>query len=318
MVPMGCRVRETADSLRTVQRMKVAVTGSSGLIGTALAESLRADGHEVFPVVRSGPKYGVRWDIERGEIDSAALEGVDAVVHLAGEGIAEKRWTDEQRRRILESRSKGTALLAGALAGLDATPAVLLSGSAIGWYGDRGDEVLNESSAPGDGFLTEVCQAWEAATAPAEDAGIRVAHLRTGLVLDRSGGALAKLVPMFRFGLGGRMGSGEQWWSWITLDDEVGAIRFLLDHDVRGPVNLTAPEPATNATFAKALGNAMHRPSFVPVPAFGPKLLLGRDLATALLFGSQRVMPEVLGAAGYPFRHPRLDEALTAVLTAPR
>ena len=215
-----------------------------------------------------------------------------------------------------ESRSKGTVLLAGALAGLTDKPSVLLSGSAIGWYGDRGDEVLTEKSAPGTGFLTEVCQAWEGATAPASDAGIRVAHLRTGLVLDRNGGALAKLVPMFRFGLGGRMGNGKQWWSWITLEDEIGAIRFLLEHDVSGPVNLTAPEPATNAGFAKALGTAMHRPSFLPVPAFGPKLLLGGDLATALLFGSQRVLPNVLADAGYPFTHPHLDEAFKAVLAA--
>jgi len=295
--------------------MKVAITGSSGLIGTALSASLKADGHDVLPVVRSG-FFGVRWDIEKGTIDAAALEGVDAVVHLAGEGIAEKRWSDEQRRRILESRSKGTALLAGALAGLSSKPKVLLSGSAIGWYGDRGDEVLTETSAPGDGFLTEVCQAWEGATGPASDAGIRVAHLRTGIVLDRSGGALGKLVPIFRFGLGGRLGSGKQWWSWIALEDEVGAIRFLLDHDVSGPVNLTAPEPTTNAAFAKALGHAMHRPSFLPVPKFGPQLLLGRDLATALLFGSQRVLPTVLTDAGYAFKHPRLDEALERITSA--
>jgi uncharacterized protein (TIGR01777 family) len=299
--------------------MKVAVTGSSGLIGTALLASLRGDGHEVLPVVRGGSVSGsagpvARWDVDRGEIDAAALEGVDAVVHLAGEGIAEKRWSDEQRRRVLESRSKGTALLAGALAGLTTKPAVLLSGSAIGFYGDRGDEVLTETSPPGTGFLTEVCLAWEAATAPAQDAGIRVAHLRTGIVLDRKGGALAKMLPLFRFGLGGKMGNGRQWWSWITLADEIGAIRFLLDHDVAGAVNLTAPAPATNAELAKAIGRAMHRPSFLPVPKLGPKLLLGRELADALLFGSQRVEPEVLSTAGYPFRHPRLDEALAAVL----
>jgi uncharacterized protein (TIGR01777 family) len=299
--------------------MKVAVTGSSGLIGTALLASLRGDGHEVLPVVRAASTSGhagpvARWDVDRGEIDAAALEGVDAVVHLAGEGIAEKRWSDEQRRRVLESRSKGTALLAGALAGLTTKPSVLLSGSAVGFYGDRGDEVLTEASPPGTGFLAEVGLAWEAATAPAADAGIRVAHLRTGIVLDRRGGALAKMLPLFRFGLGGKMGNGRQWWSWITLADEIGAIRFLLDHDVAGAVNLTAPEPATNAELAKAIGRAMHRPSFVPVPKFGPKLLLGRELADALLFGSQRVIPEVLAAAGYPFQHPRLDEALAAVL----
>jgi uncharacterized protein (TIGR01777 family) len=299
--------------------MKVAVTGSSGLIGTALLASLRGDGHEVLPVVRAASTSGhagpvARWDVDRGEIDAAALEGVDAVVHLAGEGIAEKRWSDEQRRRVLESRSKGTALLAGALAGLTTKPSVLLSGSAVGFYGDRGDEVLTETSPPGTGFLAEVGLAWEAATAPAQDAGIRVAHLRTGIVLDRRGGALAKMLPLFRFGLGGKMGNGRQWWSWITLADEIGAIRFLLDHDVAGAVNLTAPEPATNAELAKAIGRAMHRPSFVPVPKFGPKLLLGRELADALLFGSQRVIPEVLAAAGYPFLHPRLDEALAAVL----
>jgi uncharacterized protein (TIGR01777 family) len=297
--------------------MRVAVTGSTGMIGSALVRSLRADGHEVVRVTRGpGPGDGpaVRWDIEAGTIDAAGLEGLDGVVHLAGEGIGEKRWTDEQKRRIRESRTKGTALLARTLAGLDARPAVLCSGSAMGIYGERGDEVLTEASAPGHGFLADLCQDWEAAAAPAADAGIRTAFLRTGLVLDAGGGALAKMLPLFRFGLGGRMGNGRQWWSWISIDDEVGAIRFLLDHDVAGPVNLAGPEPVTNAAFTKVLAEVVHRPAVLPVPAFGPKLLLGGELAEELLFTSIRMEPAALEAAGYEFRHRDLASALRAVL----
>jgi uncharacterized protein (TIGR01777 family) len=205
-------------------------------------------------------------------------------------------------------------LLAEAVTATAGPPAVLVSGSAIGFYGDRGDEVLTEASAPGTGFLADVARAWEGATAPAEAAGIRVAHLRTGIVLDRRKGALAKLLPLFRFGLGGRMGSGRQWMSWIALADEVEAICFLLTHDVRGPVAAVAPNPVTNADLAKALGRALHRPAVVPVPAFGPRLVLGRDMADQLLFASQRVRPAVLDDAGFTFHHPELDGALTATL----
>ena len=214
----------------------------------------------------------------------------------------------------MDSRRLGTALLAGALVATSSPPAVLVSGSAIGFYGDRGDEVLTEASAPGTGFLAEVAQAWEGATSAAEAAGVRVAHVRTGIVLDRRQGALAKLLPLFRVGLGGRMGSGRQWMSWISLADEVEVLCFLLTHDVRGPVDAVAPNPVTNAGLAKALGRALHRPALVPVPAFGPRLLLGREMADELLFASQRVRPAVLEDAGFAFHHPDLDGALTAVM----
>jgi len=293
--------------------MDIAVTGASGLIGSKLVGALTAAGHRPLRLVRRDPSPGedaVRWDPAAGTIDAASLEGVGAVVHLAGEGIAEKRWSAEQKRRILDSRVDGTSLLATTLAGLNRPPGVLLSGSAIGFYGERGDEELTESSGPGDIFLADVCRAWEAATAPAEEAGIRVAHLRTGIVLDRHGGALAKTLPLFRFGLGGRLGSGRQWWSWIGIDDEVGAIEFLLGADISGPVNLTAPNPVTNAEFTKVLGSVLGRPTLLPVPAFGPKVLLGSELAEQLLFTSARVLPGVLTDAGYEFRSPDLEGAL--------
>jgi uncharacterized protein len=297
--------------------MDIAVTGATGLIGSTLVEALAADGHRPVSLVRRSPRPGedaITWDPAAGTIDADSLEGIDAVVHLAGEGIAEKRWNDAQKARILNSRVDGTTLLATTLAGLDRPPAVLLSGSAIGYYGDRGDETLTETSAPGDIFLAEVCKAWEAATATAEAAGIRVAHLRTGIVLDANGGALAKTLPLFKLGLGGRLGPGTQWWSWISADDEVGAIRFLLDADVSGPVNLTAPEPVTNAEFTKVLGQVLGRPTLLPVPAFGPKILLGSELAEQLLFTSARVLPTTLIDAGYTFVTPDLESGLRKVL----
>ncbi len=296
--------------------MRIAITGSSGLIGTALRHSLGADGHDVVPVVRSGGGPGaVRWDIEQGRIDTDGLEGLDGVVHLAGEGIAEKRWSAEQKRRIRESRTQGTALLAEALAGLSRPPAVLVSGSGVDVYGDRGDEQLTESSAHGPGsFLTTVVEEWEAATGPAETAGIRVAHIRSSMVLAADGGALARMVQIAKLGVLGKLGSGQQWWSWISLADEVAAIRFLLDHDVAGPVNLAAPGPVTNAVFTKALGRVLRRPTFLPVPSFGPKLLLGSELAGTLLYESKRVCPEVLLEAGFVFRHTDLEAALRDIL----
>jgi uncharacterized protein (TIGR01777 family) len=236
--------------------LRVAITGSSGLIGSGLARSLGSDGHEVVRVVRSGGSGPgrVAWDIDRGEIDTAGLEGLDAVVHLAGEGIGDHRWSEEQKRRILESRTKGTELLVTALAGLDARPPVLLSGSAIGGYGNRGDEQLTEMSALGTGFLAEVVIAWEAAAEPAEAAGIRVPRIRTGIVLDPGGGALQQLARLCRFGILGKLGNGKQWMSWISLADHIAAMRFLLDPgcDLRGPVNLTAPAPVTNEVFTKS------------------------------------------------------------------
>lgn len=295
--------------------MRIAITGSSGLIGSALVRSLEADGHAAVRVVRSGGgKNTVRWDIDRGEIDAAGLEALDGVVHLAGEGIAEKRWTDDQKRKILESRTKGTALLANTVAALSDKPPVLVSGSAIGVYGNRGDEQLTEASAPGSGFLADVVVAWEAAAGPAEAAGIRVSKIRTGIVLDKDGGVLQRLVGLARFGLLGKLGSGQQWMSWISLADQVGAIRFLLEHDVAGPVNLTSPAPVTNAVFTKALGRVLKRPTFLPVPSFGPKLLVGSELAQALLLDGQRVLPEVLLDAGYEFRHSDLETTLRQLL----
>lgn len=249
-----------------------------------------------------------------GALDRGALYGADAVVHLAGEGVAAKRWSPEQKRRVLGSRTVGTTLVAETIAGMERKPRVLLSASAVGYYGSRGDEVLTETSSPGRDFLAQVCIAWEASTAPAEEAGIRVAHLRTGIVVGKSGGAVAKTLPLFKLGLGGRIGSGRQWWSWISLTDEIGAIRFLLDHEVAGPVNLTGPEPVTNAEFTKSVGRALHRPTLIPVPAFGPRLLLGREAADAVVGASQRVKPVVLSEAGYRFVHPTVDDATRAEL----
>lgn len=299
--------------------MDVAITGSSGFLGRALTRSLKSDGHRVVPVVRGGAEHddprAVHWDPEAGTIDAGGLVGIDAVVHLAGEGIASRRWTDEQRHRIRDSRARGTALLAEALAGLSERPKVLVSGSAVGYYGDRGDEELTERSAPGTGFLPEVCQAWEAATGAAEEAGIRVAHIRTGIVLSTTGGALAAQLLPFKLGLGGRAGSGRQWLSWISLADEIRAIRFLLDHDIAGPVNLTAPGPVTSYAFAKTLGAALHRPAVVPIPRFLTRLPAGiGDLLETLLFTGARVQPTVLVSAGFEFRHETLEDALREIL----
>lgn len=298
--------------------MDVAITGASGLIGSALSDTLRAAGHTVRPVSRSAGGPGtVVWDPAAGTIDADGLVGVDAVVHLAGEGIADKRWSDAQKQRIRASRVDGTTLIARLVAELDPKPSVLLSGSAIGYYGDRGDEVLTESSPPGDGFLPEVVTAWEAATAAAAEAGVRVAHLRTGIVLSSDGGALAKQLPLFKVGLGGRLGSGQQWVPWISLEDEVGAIVHLLTADVEGPVNLTAPEPVTNATFTQTLADVLGRPAVLPIPRFGPELLLGKELAQDLLYSSARVVPSVLEGDGFRFVHPELEGALRSVLDRP-
>ena len=300
--------------------MKIAISGASGLIGTALARSLRLDGHDVLPLVRRPVAPGeaaVQWDPAAGTIDAAALEGIDGLVNLSGAGIGDKRWTDAYKREVLESRTTSTDLLARTLAGLDQPPGVFVSGSAMGIYGDTGDTAVTEQSPAGNDFLADVCVRWEAAAEPAVAAGIRVTHPRTGIVLSPNGGALAKLLPLFKLGVGGRMGSGRQWWSWISLDDEVGALRWLLDHDVAGPVNLTAPEPVTNAEMTKVLGTVLHRPTIFPVPSFGPKLLLGGELADSLLFTSQRVLPAVLEAEGFPFEHPALEVALRALLDRP-
>jgi uncharacterized protein (TIGR01777 family) len=300
--------------------VKIAITGASGLIGTALTESLHADGHDVVALVRRPVRDGesaVRWNPATGTIDGRALEGVGAVVNLAGAGIGDKRWTDDYKRLVLESRTRSSDLIARTVATLDAPPKVMVSGSAMGIYGDRGDEEITEASPLGRDFLADVCREWEAAAAPAVEAGIRVAFLRTGMVLSGTGGALAKMLPLFKLGLGGRMGAGRQWWSWIAIDDQVSAIRWLIDHEISGPVNATAPEPVTNAEFTRTLGAVLHRPTLVPVPSFGPKVLLGGDLADSLLFTSQRVLPTALVDSGFPFAHPRLDGALRHVLDRP-
>ena len=302
--------------------MEIAVTGSNGLIGTALIAALEADGHGVRRLVRggaSGPGR-VAWDPAAGTIDAAGLEGIDAVVHLAGEGIGEKKWSPEQKRRILDSRTSGTDLIARTIAGLTTKPAVLVSASAVGWYGgQRGDEVLTEASAapePAD-FLAVVCAAWEAATAPAEAAGVRTVHLRTGIVLTPSGGALGRMITPFKLGLGGRIASGKQWMSWISIDDEVGAIRHALTTDaLAGPVNATAPEPVTNADFTKTLGSVLHRPTLLPTPLAPLRVVYGGELVRALLVDGQRVLPTALESSGYEFAHRDLATALRAVTGA--
>ncbi|HQY16288.1 MAG TPA: TIGR01777 family oxidoreductase [Ilumatobacteraceae bacterium] len=295
--------------------MRVIISGASGLIGSALCSELRSGQHDVVTLVRRPAGAGeVQWDPANGVLPADALEGADAVVHLAGAGIGDHRWTAEYKREILDSRVRSTTLLAETIAACTQRPPVFLSGSAIGIYGASDDRELDEQSPVGSGFLADTCRQWEAAALPAAAAGTRVAYLRTGIVLTPKGGALKKMLPLFKLFAGGRFGNGKQWQSWISLPDEVGAICHLLTSDVEGPVNLTAPNPITNAGFAKQLGKALGRPSVVPVPSFGPKLLLGSELAEALLFTGQNVLPKVLQQSGYRFQHPRLDEALAALL----
>ncbi len=300
--------------------MRVVVTGSSGLIGQALCSLLGGYSHDVVRVVRRPVRPGeiaIRWDPEFGTIDSGDLEGVDAVIHLAGAGIGDHRWNDARKRVLVESRTRSTAMLSSALAGLDRPPPVLVSASAIGFYGDRGDEMLTELSAPGNDFLASLCVRWEAETTPAAEAGIRVVCARTGVVMSRQEGALPKLLRLFKLGLGGRFGSGAQWWSWITLDDEIRAIAWLLENDVSGPVNLTAPNPVTNREFTRVLSAVLSRPARLPVPRFGPSLLLGSELADALLFTSARVRPTVLESGGFVFSQPDLEAGLRGMLKSP-
>ena len=296
--------------------MEIVVSGSSGLIGRALVPALRDAGHVVRRLVRREPAAPdeIRWDPVSSAIDTDGLAGVEGVIHLAGEGIADRRWTPEQKRRILESRTRGTSLLARTIATLDPQPRVFLSSSAVGYYGDGGDELLTEDAPRAPGFLADVVAAWEAATQPAVDAGIRTVFLRSGVVLSPDGGAMGKVLPLFKLGLGGPIGRGREWWPWISMVDEVGAIVHLLDADVSGPVNLTAPNPVRASEYAKALGRALHRPAFLPIPRLGPQLLLGRELTAALLGQSQRVAPTRLEASGYAFRHPDLDAALAELL----
>jgi uncharacterized protein (TIGR01777 family) len=300
--------------------MKVAVTGSSGPIGQALCSHLVSSGHHIVRVLRRPVRPGevaIAWDPESATIDARGLEGADAVVHLAGAGVGDGRWTESRKRVLVESRTRSTALIAGALAALDHGPRVLVSASAIGFYGDRSDENLTEQSPPGDDFLASLCVRWEAETAPAAEAGLRVVCARTGIVLSKEGGALPKLLPLFKLGLGGRFGSGAQWWSWITIDDEIRAIAWLLENDIRGPVNLTAPNPVTNREFTRILGAVLSRPTRLPVPRFGPRLLLGSELADALLFTSARVQPSALESSGFAFLHSDLALGLRVLLNPP-
>lgn len=294
--------------------MDIAVTGSTGLIGSALVAHLRSKGHRVLRLVRSAPTDGpdtdtAKWDPAAGTIDAGALEGIDAVVHLAGESIAERRWTPEQKERIRSSRERTTTLLTTTLSALASPPRTLLSGSAIGIYGDTGATVTDETGPLGSDFLASVCIDWEEAARPAAEAGIRTVFLRTGIVLSAEGGALAKQLPFFKFGLGGKLGSGRQYQSWISLDDHIAATTWLLDGKTSGPVNLTAPEPVTNAEFTKALGRQLHRPTTI-IPLIGPRTLYGRELVDALLLTSQRVVPKVLLDGGFRFTHTKLEDAL--------
>jgi uncharacterized protein len=295
----------------------VAVAGSSGLIGSALCDRLAGKGHEVTRLVRRPVQPGeqaVYWDPSAGVIERDKLERLDAVVNLSGAGIGDRRWSPARKQLVLDSRTQSTALIARALAELDSPPHTLVNASAIGFYGNHGDEVITEETGPGSDFLAVVCQLWETSAAPAIVGGARVAFARSGIVLSPAGGALTKLLPLFRLGLGGQLGPGSQWWSWISLDDEVGALVWLLEHDVAGPVNLTAPNPVTNREFTITLASVLSRPALVPVPRFGPRLLLGRQLADSLLFTSARVRPAVLESAGYAFKDERLEEALRRML----
>jgi uncharacterized protein len=289
--------------------VKVVVTGASGFIGSALVPRLRAGGHDVVKLVRRAPRAAdeVSWDPDAGTIDVEGLGGVDAAVHLAGAGVGDHRWTEEYKRTIRDSRVLGTRTLVKALTALEPLPRVLVSGSAVGFYGDRGDEELTEESPGGKGFLADVVRAWEAETEPATSGGIRVAMIRSGLVMAPSGGAFGRLLPLIKLGLGGPLGNGRQWWPWITLEDEVGAIEFLLTHDVSGPFNLAAPDPHRQRDIAGAIAKAAHRPALLPAPAFALHIVLG-GFASEIL-ASRRELPRKLQAAGYVFRHPTLDVA---------
>lgn len=295
--------------------MRIAVTGASGVIGAALCRSLTADGHQVVRLVRrepTGPDQ-VRWDPRRGEVDVGRLDGCEALVHLAGAGVGDHRWTAAYKREIRDSRVLGTTTVARAVAAMDTPPRVLVCGSAVGFYGDTGDRPVDEDSPPGHGFLAEVCQEWEAAAHPASDAGIRTVFARTGLVVAREGGAWGRLFPIFKAGLGGRLGSGRQYWSFISLHDEIAAFRHVIGtRTLSGPVNLTAPEPVTNRQATEAMGRVLHRPVLATVPSVALRAALGEFAENVL--ASQRVLPRRLLESGFTFAFPRIDEAIRAAL----
>ena len=292
--------------------MQVVMTGASGLIGSALRPALTAAGHEVVSLVRREPRSPdeVRWDPAAGWLDVDSLAGTGAIVHLAAENLGQ-RWTEETRRDVLDSRVQGTRLVAEAVARLDPRP-VLLAASAVGYYGQRGDQVLTEGSSAGEGFMSEVVRAWESAAEPARTAGARVVHFRQGMVLAKEGGALARMLLPFKLGVGGRVGSGTQWWSWVTRDDIVAAYLYALDEPLDGVYNLAAPA-VTNAEFVRALGEAIRRPTVIPVPGFAIKLLWG-EMGEEVLLGGQRVVPERLPDAGFTFAYPDVRGALVHVL----
>jgi len=298
--------------------MDIAVTGASGLIGSALVEALAGAGHRVARVVRTQPRpesADIYWNPDKAYVDTPKLDGADAVVHLAGESIAE-RWSPDKKVRIHASRVRGTQLIAEAARQVTRPPQVLVSASAIGYYGNRGAEILREESAPGSGYLPEVCRDWEAATEVASRAGIRVVHIRTGIVLSTKGGALSKMLPPFRMGAGGKIGSGKQYMSWIALDDLVGVILHVIQNTaIHGAVNAVAPHPVTNREFTKTLGKVLSRPTIAPLPAFAVKLLFG-EMGEELLLSSQRVEPARLIGSGFSFRYPGLEEALRHALSS--
>jgi len=295
--------------------MKVLVSGSSGLIGTTLSFYLMAESHQVYRLVRSTKEEGIVWNPSEPISDRKALEGFDAVVHLAGESISEGRWNAAKKRSIRESRVQGTRHLSETLASLNSPPTVLVCASASGYYGSRGPEILTEESPAGEGFLAEVCQEWEAATQPAKEKGIRVVNLRFGIVLSSKGGALKKMLTPFKLGAGGKIGPGDQYWSWIDLDDVAGIIEFSLNHEtLHGPVNASSPEPVSAGIFTDTLGRVLRRPTIFPLPAFAARLALG-EMADDLLLCSFRMMPAKLTAAGYTFAYPDLESSLRHLLT---
>jgi uncharacterized protein (TIGR01777 family) len=296
--------------------MKIAVSGASGLVGSALLKKLKADQHEVVPLVRgtAGGVGAAGWDPDAGTIESEKMEGLQAVVHLAGENVATGRWTAEKKRKIRDSRVRGTKFLSETLTQLQQPPATLIAASAIGFYGNRGNELCDETTPSGDDFLADVCCEWEASTRVAQEAGIRVVNLRIGVVLSPEGGALAKMLFPFKMGGGGRVGSGQQIWSWITLDDLVGVVMHCLDGDsLAGPVNAVSPNSVTNAEFTKALGKVLHRPTLLPMPAFLARLLFG-EMGEALILSSTHVLPRQLEQTGYQFQHAEIDQALEHLL----
>lgn len=299
--------------------MRTLITGASGLIGTALQRSLKAKGHEPLLASRDEPKSGedIQWDPETGFAEPERLEGLDAVVHLAGESISAIRWTDEKKKAIRDSRVQGTRSVVAAISKLKDKPKVMVAASAVGYYGERGDEELTESSAAGDGFLAEVARDWEAEARRAEDAGVRTVLLRTGIVLSKDGGALATMLLPFKLGVGGTVGSGKQWMSWIALDDHISVINFAIENEnLRGAVNSTSPNPVTNEEFTKAMGEVLYRPTFLPLPEFVVSMALG-EMGDALLLTSTKVLPKRLEAAGFEFKYPDIKSALEHAVSEP-